>query len=718
MTRQKLTQTDQQPKSETPLVSGILQRAAIRTVPENEVQPTDQVETSNFQESRFHHDFSQVPVHTSTSGKENKTVIENLSGYSIDDVRVHYNSDKSAQLQAHTYAPVTKSHTASSEQGTEPNLQAKGDSASADLSVRISNLGHSYANLMVFSPTRSVIQPKLIIGQPGDKYEQEANSMAAQVVQRINQPETVSSKQEETVQRQEVPEEEEVQMKPGIQGRSDSGAMPASERLESAISQARGGGQLLASSIRQPMEQAFDANFSSVRVHTDARADQLNRSINARAFTTKNDLFFKQGEYNPASRQGQELLAHELTHVVQQSGGNTIQRKQANLEPLKDEFVSKSSFLKLSNKTEKIQKKVKQYNEIPIDNTNYENQDKILSEIMEISRKWIYKHENLKGENPQKVEQIYQLRTEASFEKKRIEQQQILTNNPDKGGTTKGSEFTETMLGSRNLAITANIGEAGGAGYGLANAGATAVTEKGLSKQSFVLSAIEKVKGLFESGKDAAKDPGKAVATEAASIGVGDVLKALGLPLGMFGLAVRTFIIAKRDRAALLESKQALNQKLASDNIDDIENQLLQDVLYGYAKVKRRFYNSIYGLVNSGIDLVSTVLGLLIPGIGTAAMAAVALGKTVLNGFKTAFFKAKGIYKYVEGTRGKNRKESAKRVVSSAKQGHQESLKLLIGLLRDGDIKTPEQMLMHLEEKTSSSLEKFTNEVAEKLKSQ
>ena len=68
------------------------------------------------------------------------------------------------------------------------------------------------------------------------------------------------------------------------------------------------------------METAFDANFSGVKVHTDGESDQLNKSLNSRAFATGQDIFFSQGAYNPGSRDGQELLAHELTHIVQQNG--------------------------------------------------------------------------------------------------------------------------------------------------------------------------------------------------------------------------------------------------------------------------------------------------------------------------------------------------------------------------------------------------------------
>ena len=83
--------------------------------------------------------------------------------------------------------------------------------------------------------------------------------------------------------------------------------------------------------MRSSMEQAFGADFSGVRVHTDSRSDGLNQSIQARAFTTGQDIIFRQGEYQPGNRGGQELLAHELTHVVQQNGGAVQQFGSADL---------------------------------------------------------------------------------------------------------------------------------------------------------------------------------------------------------------------------------------------------------------------------------------------------------------------------------------------------------------------------------------------------
>jgi hypothetical protein len=99
----------------------------------------------------------------------------------------------------------------------------------------------------------------------------------------------------------------------------------ATTDLESSIQSARGSGQSLDPNLQAKMGQAMGADFSDVKIHTDSLSDQLNKSIQAKAFTTGQDLFFGQGEYEPNSRGGQELIAHELTHVVQQNAG-AVQR--------------------------------------------------------------------------------------------------------------------------------------------------------------------------------------------------------------------------------------------------------------------------------------------------------------------------------------------------------------------------------------------------------
>jgi hypothetical protein len=103
--------------------------------------------------------------------------------------------------------------------------------------------------------------------------------------------------------------------------RSGEGAFELDESTASRINQARGGGQALDSGLQRQMGSAMGYDLSGVRVHTSSEADTLNQQLNARAFTTGQDIFFKQGEYNPGNSGGKELIAHELTHVVQQGSG-------------------------------------------------------------------------------------------------------------------------------------------------------------------------------------------------------------------------------------------------------------------------------------------------------------------------------------------------------------------------------------------------------------
>jgi len=110
----------------------------------------------------------------------------------------------------------------------------------------------------------------------------------------------------------------------------DDGTEAAPE-VEASIRYARGGGQALDGGVRRQMESAIGADFGGVRIHTGAEADALNRAVNARAFTTGRDIFFRTGEYAPGSSAGRELLAHELTHVVQQTG--RIHHKLAISQP-------------------------------------------------------------------------------------------------------------------------------------------------------------------------------------------------------------------------------------------------------------------------------------------------------------------------------------------------------------------------------------------------
>ena len=120
------------------------------------------------------------------------------------------------------------------------------------------------------------------------------------------------------LQREEEDEEDDLVKASPLHG-LDGGDVETS--VAQTIQRARGSGSALDPRTRYGMESAFGADFGGVRVHTDAQADTLNRSLNARAFTMGNDIFFRQGEYRPGSSEGKQLLAHELTHTVQQRRG-------------------------------------------------------------------------------------------------------------------------------------------------------------------------------------------------------------------------------------------------------------------------------------------------------------------------------------------------------------------------------------------------------------
>ncbi len=115
--------------------------------------------------------------------------------------------------------------------------------------------------------------------------------------------------------------------------RAAEGEAQLSPEVEENIHRTRGGGHSLDENVRDRMESAIGADFSGVRIHTDAQADTLSRSVNARAFTVGQDVYFRQGAYQPGSSSGRELIAHELTHVVQQSGGSGVQRKLSVSQP-------------------------------------------------------------------------------------------------------------------------------------------------------------------------------------------------------------------------------------------------------------------------------------------------------------------------------------------------------------------------------------------------
>ncbi|NJO59775.1 MAG: DUF4157 domain-containing protein [Richelia sp. RM2_1_2] len=131
------------------------------------------------------------------------------------------------------------------------------------------------------------------------------------------------------IQKEEIPEEEEeeelIQAKSSLQ-RFDDGGLAASSNISSKLHSRQGQGTPLADNVRNFMEPRFGVDFSNVKVHTDSEAVQMSREVGAQAFAYGSDVYFGAGK-SPGNN---ELTAHELTHVVQQTGA--AQRKCVDCE--------------------------------------------------------------------------------------------------------------------------------------------------------------------------------------------------------------------------------------------------------------------------------------------------------------------------------------------------------------------------------------------------
>ncbi len=161
----------------------------------------------------------------------------------------------------------------------------------------------------------TILQKKLTVNQPGDRYEQEADRMA----------DTVMRMSDIQIQRacaacQEKEDKQIMRMETG-----GAGAEVPSQVYDVLGS----GGKALDGGVRSFMESRFGHDFGAVRIHTGAQAAESAQAVNARAYTVGNDVVFGAGEYNPSSTGGRHLLAHELTHVIQQGGGGTVERGDA-----------------------------------------------------------------------------------------------------------------------------------------------------------------------------------------------------------------------------------------------------------------------------------------------------------------------------------------------------------------------------------------------------
>lgn len=179
------------------------------------------------------------------------------------------------------------------------------------------------------------VQTQLKVGAPDDAHERQADAVAAQVMaapsdrlqrqcsdcaqgDKPGAAPVEAEQQDETLQRKE----------------STGGEATLAGSQAAAIARSQGAGQPLPATEQHFFSRRMGADFSDVRVHQDAQANALSSSLSARAFTVGRDLYFGPGEYQPSTADGRRLIAHELTHVMQQrQGGADRLRRMVELRP-------------------------------------------------------------------------------------------------------------------------------------------------------------------------------------------------------------------------------------------------------------------------------------------------------------------------------------------------------------------------------------------------
>lgn len=160
------------------------------------------------------------------------------------------------------------------------------------------------------------VQTAMRVSSPNDPAEREATTVASQVV-RMSSPAVASRPSVSRGIVRVASRMHSTLLSPPLL-REGQGAPSAGPEVATEIQASLGGGQALPQAVRDFMEPRFHADFGRVRIHTDARAAGLATRLSARAFAYGQDIFFAKGEYSPESAGGRELIAHELTHTIQQ----------------------------------------------------------------------------------------------------------------------------------------------------------------------------------------------------------------------------------------------------------------------------------------------------------------------------------------------------------------------------------------------------------------
>jgi len=194
---------------------------------------------------------------------------------------------------------------------------------------------------LFFHPGEENVQAKMKVSEPGDKQEKEANEMAETVVHKKDkevklqrapnkEDDKLSKKEDDKQVTKKTEEDAKMNNKEDdshdkdqledhtIATKTNGASLVVSSPVQNKIAHQDSGNSVIDNTISE-MSNSFGYDFSKVKVHTDKNAEALATKLNAQAFTFKGEIYFSKNKFDQSSEEGKLLLAHELTHVVQQS---------------------------------------------------------------------------------------------------------------------------------------------------------------------------------------------------------------------------------------------------------------------------------------------------------------------------------------------------------------------------------------------------------------
>lgn len=241
---------------------------------------------------------------------------------------------------------------------------------------------------MITYKTQNRIQPRLKIGQTSVKYENQADRVGDSILKMSDHSNKIQHSDGENKLHMQTTEEELhmkpnnsdlIKMEPSASPANQPGFAPAG--VSQKINSSKGSGQKMPSQLNQEMSQKMGTDFSNVSIHRGKEASSLNNQIGARAFTHGNDIYFNSGEYKPSSSDGKHLLAHELTHILQQNRNLDSQEKLPGhsvslLSSLPGEWVSRQT-----DSTEEVESVNTSYCNRPLAQNEVNERNRILEDF-------------------------------------------------------------------------------------------------------------------------------------------------------------------------------------------------------------------------------------------------------------------------------------------------------------------------------------------------